>query len=157
MGKIRSTDEPVGKMAKLMAELYSFMATEMIERLGDETGKAAIRNAVTKFGEARAKIMIEEAHERGLEINSETYALVRDMPSISWEKDPKNLCDITYCPMHDMWEQLDLLELGALYCEIDDVLYKSFNVEYERPLCKTHGDHCCRFIVKSNREKGSGY
>jgi len=54
LGKIRSTDEPVGKMAQLMAELYFFMATEMIERLGNETGKAAIRNAVTKFGEARA-------------------------------------------------------------------------------------------------------
>lgn len=26
MGKIRSCDEPVGRMAKLMAELYYFMA-----------------------------------------------------------------------------------------------------------------------------------
>lgn len=149
MGKIRSTDEPVGKMAKLMAELYCFMAEEMIERLGEETGKAAIRNAVTKFGKARTEVMKEEALERGLEINAETYAIVRDMPSISWEKDPENPSDVTYCPMHDMWEQLDALELGALYCEIDDVLYESFHVNYERPLCKTHGDACCRFVIKS--------
>lgn len=149
MSKIRSTDEPVGKMAKLMAELYYFMAAEMIERLGEERGQAAIRNAVTKFGEARAEVMKEEARERGLELNAETYALVRDMPSISWEKDPENPSDVTYCPMHDMWEQLNALVLGALYCEIDDILYKSFNVDYERPLCKSHGDHCCRFIIKS--------
>lgn len=148
MDKIRSTDEPVGKMAKLMAELYYFMANEMIARLGEETGKAAIRNAITEFGKARAEVMKEEALERGLEINAETYSLVRDMPSISWEKDPENPCDVTYCPMHDIWEQLNALELGALYCEIDDVLYKSFNVEYERPLCKTLGDHCCRFIIQ---------
>jgi len=148
LDKIRSTDEPVGKMAKLMAELYYFMANEMIARLGEETGKAAIRNAITEFGKARAEVMKEEALERGLEINAETYSLVRDMPSISWEKDPENPCDVTYCPMHDIWEQLNALELGALYCEIDDVLYKSFNVEYERPLCKTLGDHCCRFIIQ---------
>lgn len=148
MSKIRSTDEPVGKMAKLMAELYYFMANEMIEELGDEKGKEAIRNAISKFGEARVSVMKEEAKERGLELNSDTYALVRDMPAISWEKDPQNPCDITYCPMHDMWEQLNALEIGALYCEIDDVLYRSFNVEYERPLCKTNGDHCCRFLIK---------
>lgn len=149
MGKIRSGDEPVGRMAKLMAELYYFMAEEMIDRLGKEKGIEAIRTAVTKFGEARAENMKEEARERGLEINAETYTRVRDMPSISWEKDPDNPADVTYCPMHDMWEQLDAEELGALYCEIDDVLYKSFRVDYERPLCKTHGDRCCRFVIKS--------
>jgi len=148
LGKIRSTDEPVGKMAKLMAELYYFMAREMIARLGDEKGKEAIRNAIAMFGEARAEVMKEEAQERGLELNAETYALVRDMPSASWEKDPENPEDITYCPMHDMWSQLDAIELGALYCEIDEILYKNFKINYERPLCKTHGDHCCRFIIK---------
>ena len=149
MSKIRSTDEPVGKMAKLMAGLYYFMADEMIERLGEEKGKEAIRNAVTRFGMARAEVMKEEAKERGLDINGETYAIVRDMPSISWEKDPENPCDVTYCPMHDMWEQLNVLDIGSIYCEIDEVLYKSFNVKFERPLCKTNGDQCCRFIIKS--------
>jgi hypothetical protein len=70
------------------------------------------------------------------------------MPSISWEKDPKQQTDITYCPMHDMWDQLDALKLGAIYCEIDEVLYRQFHVDFERPLCKTNGDSCCRFIIK---------
>lgn len=151
MSKIRSTDEPVGKMAKLMAELYYFMAKEMMDRLGEKDGKEAIRNAVTGFGAARAEVMKEEAKERGLEINAETYAMVRDMPPISWEKDPENPSDITYCPMCDMWEQLDALELGSLYCEIDDVLYRSFNTYFERPLCRTSGDGCCRFLINQNQ------
>lgn len=149
MGKIRSTDEPVGRMAKLMAELYYFMAREMIDRMGEEDGKAAIRNAIKTFGETRAEEMKEEARERGLEINAETYALVRDMPSTSWERDLENPVDVTYCPMHDMWEQLNATGLGALYCEIDDVLYKNFHVDYTRPLCKTNGDSCCRFIIEA--------
>lgn len=151
MGRIRSTDEPVGRMAKLMAELYYFMAEEMIEKLGEEKGKESVRNAITKFGEARAAVMKEEAKERGLEINAETYALVRDMPGISWEKDPENPSDITYCPMHDMWEQLNATEIGSLYCEIDSVLYNSFNVGFDRPLCKTNGDSCCRFIINNSK------
>ena len=150
MGKIRSCDEPVGRMAKLMAELYYFMAREMIDKLGAEEGRKAVREAVTKFGEARAAEMKEEAAERGLEINAETYSLVRDMPGISWEKDPGNPSDFTYCPMQDMWEQLGANDLGSIYCEIDYVLYKAFNIDFERPLCKTNGDPCCRFIIKDD-------
>ncbi|AGK98490.1 L-2-amino-thiazoline-4-carboxylic acid hydrolase [Clostridium pasteurianum] len=149
MSKIRSTDEPVGRMAKLMAELYYFMAKEMIDKLGEEKGKDAVKDAVTKFGKARVKLMKEEAKEKGLKINAETYAIVRDMPGISWEKDPNNPNDIIYSPMHDMWEQLGGEDIGALYCSIDNILYENFNAELERPLCKTIGDSCCRFIVRN--------
>lgn len=153
MTKIKSTDNPVERMAKLMAELYYFMAKEMIDNLGPEKGKEAVRNAITKFGEARAQTMKEEAKEKGLPINNATYVKIKDMPSISWEKDPQNPTDITYCPMHDMWQQLDANDIGSIYCEIDYVLYKAFNIEFERPLCKTNGDSCCRFLVKTPEEK----
>lgn len=148
MAKIRSTDEPIGRMAKLMAELYYFMSKEMVDRLGEKDGKEAIRTAIRKFGEARVASMQEEARERGLAITPETYAIVRDMPGASWERDPENPSDVTYCPMEDMWRELGDRELGAIYCEIDTVLYEGFNAEFERPLCKTSGDCCCRFIVK---------
>lgn len=147
MSKIRSTDEPVGRMAKLMAELYYFMSKEMIEKLGEEEGTKAVREATRKFGEARVEVMIEEAKEKGLELTPETYAKIKDMPSISWKSDPENPCDMTYCPMHDMWQQLGAEDIGALYCEIDAVMYNKFGLKFERPLCKTHGDKCCRFIV----------
>jgi len=153
MGKIKSTDEPVGRMAKLMAEMYYFMAKEMIDKLGEEKGKDAIREAITKFGEARAELIKEEAFEKGLEINNDTYVKIKDMPTISWEKDPNNPSDITYCPMQDMWEQLGANDIGSLYCEIDYVLYKAFNIDFERPLCKTSGDSCCRFLIKAPEEK----
>ncbi|MCT8978513.1 L-2-amino-thiazoline-4-carboxylic acid hydrolase [Clostridium sp. CX1] len=151
MSKIRSTDNPVERMAKLMAELYYFMAEEMIDRLGKEKGEEAIRASVTKFGKARLESMYEEAREKGLPINLDTYLKVRDMPGISWERDPENPDDITYCPMHDMWKELGAENIGSIYCEIDDVLYEGFNAEFERPLCKTCGDDCCRFLVKPKK------
>lgn len=151
MSKIRSTDEPVERMAKLMAELYYFMAKEMIEELGEEKGKKAVRASIKKFGEARLESMHEEAREKELDINLETYLKVRDMPGISWERDLNNPDDITYCPMHDMWKELGAEDIGAIYCEIDDVLYEGFNAEFERPLCKTCGDDYCRFIVKPKK------
>lgn len=148
MSNIRSTDEPVGRMAKLMAELYYYMAEEMIKKLGPEKGREAARNAITKFGLARAETMKEEAKEKGLPLNNDTYVKIKDMPTTSWEKDPETPTDITYCPMYDMWEQLGANELGSIYCEIDYVLYNAFNIDFERPLCKTSGDKCCRFLVK---------
>ena len=148
MGEIRSNDEPSERMAKLMAKLYFFMASEIIKKLGDEEGKDVIRKAISRFGKSRAEAMLKEAEERDLEINHDTYLAVRDMPLISWKKDPCRSTDITYCPMHDMWSMLNDNELGSLYCEIDKILYESFSIDFDRPLCKTSGDPCCRFIIK---------
>jgi hypothetical protein len=155
MTRLRSNDEPVGRMAKLMAELYYFMAKEMVERMGEELGKEAIRAAITEFGKARLQSMYEEAGERKLALNLETYLKVRDMPGISWERDPDNPDDIIYCPMQDTWAELGDQELGQIYCEIDDILYNGFNTELNRPLCKTKGDSCCRFITKARNEEAN--
>jgi hypothetical protein len=77
MSKVRSNGEPVERMA----ELYYFMAKEMVERMGPELGKDSIRAAIHKFGEARLASMKEEARENSLMIHrnkgsAETNVLV---------------------------------------------------------------------------------
>lgn len=143
---IRSHDEPVEKMAKLLALLFSTMAEEMMQSMGKEEGTAAVRRAVTTFGKTRATSMLQEAKERQLPINLETYFKVRDMPSISWEKDPDQPQDVIYCPMHAMWQEIGNERIGRLYCEIDEILFEAFGAKLNRPLCLTYGDDRCRFL-----------
>lgn len=151
MSNLRSSEEPAIRFAKLMAELYYFMAQEMVERMGKEDGINAITSAVTKFGEARVKAMKAEAKEKGLDLNNpRIYADVRDMPSNGWKYSDNDHSEITYCPMGDIWCQYgkDGMELGHLYCEIDHILFEAFGIKLERPYCIAKGDKVCKFNLK---------
>ncbi len=149
MNTIRSSEDSSVRFAKLMAELFYFMAEEASVRFGEE-GRAAVREAVRKFGLQRVADMKEEAKERGLDPNDpRTYPAVRDMPSNGWESDPKNPMVTTVCPMAEMWERFGERgrECGALYCEVDYTLFEGFGLTLDRPRCKTNGDVVCDFRV----------
>jgi len=146
MSKIRSHEDPTVRFAKLFAKLYYYMAEQMIESLGEEEGKKAIRAAIKKFGEDRVKSMKEEAAERNLPLSGrESYTAVRDMPNIGWKRSERG---IEYCPFHDIWSDFGELgmELGKIYCEIDHVLLNGFDVALERNFCLTSRDDHCQFI-----------
>lgn len=151
MTTIRSTEDPAVRYAKLMAELFYFMAEELTEKLGDQAGKDAVRQAVKKFGAARADSMKKEASECGFPpFGPDTYVRVRDMPSNGWESQPENPLVTTVCPMADIWDNFGVKgrELGALYCEVDHILFESFGLKLDRPLCKTKGDKVCDFRLQ---------
>lgn len=152
MSNMKSNEEPEIRMTKLMAELYYFMAKEMVERMGEKEGKEAISSSISKFGEARVKAMKEEAIEKGMDINAvSTYLAVRDMPSTGWKYAKDTSSDITYCPMEDVWAQYGNIgkELGYLYCQIDNVLFEGFGMKLERPYCIAKGDNICRFNLRN--------
>lgn len=149
MTKIRSTDEPVERMAKLMAALFTHLARELVSELGELDGTVAIRRAIKNFAAQRSESMLEEARERGLPLNAKTYAEVRDMPATGWIKDPDHPTDILFCPMAAMWQEMGDIRLARLYCEIDDHLLAPFRTKLDRPLCLTDGDNCCRFLLSA--------
>ncbi|MEL7564628.1 MAG: L-2-amino-thiazoline-4-carboxylic acid hydrolase [Dehalobacterium sp.] len=158
MSRIKSTDDPGTRFAQLMAQLYFFMAKEMMEQLGEEKGQEAILHAVNEFGKARAEAMKGEAMARGLDINSlDTYRTVRDMPGQGWETNPHNSLDITYCPMQNAWEEYgdEGQKLGYLYCQIDHILYGEFGFDLKRPFCLAKGDHRCLFQLTEKKQKAT--
>ncbi|MDP4152215.1 MAG: L-2-amino-thiazoline-4-carboxylic acid hydrolase [Bacillota bacterium] len=158
MTSIKSSEDPASRFAKLTAELYYFLAEVLIEDLGEEKGKAAIRQALKKFGEKRVSDMKKEAKERALPLESpQTYFAVRDMPSNGWENAPGNPMTITECPMFDIWENFGEkgMDLGALYCEIDHILFGGFGLALSRPQCKTNGDRVCDFQLQMKEGQNS--
>lgn len=151
MSNMRSNEEPVVKVTKLMAELFYFMAKEMVDGMGPEKGRQAVLAAVEKFGAARVEAMQGEARERQLPASGlAAYLAVRDMPSDGWKSEPGNPLEITYCPMQDVWSQYGETgqALGYLYCQVDKVLFEGFGVKFDRPKCRTQGDDTCRFDLR---------
>lgn len=150
MSDLVSTEDPVVRFAKLFAELYYFLAKEMMERLGEQEGREAILSAVVQFGRARVGAIQHEAVARGMDPTApETYAELRDMPRTGWESSPDDPMERTFCPMEHVWGLYGARgrELGYLYCQIDHVLYQGFGMDLERPLCRAKGDAVCRFIL----------
>ena len=160
MTSIKSSEDPAVRFAKLTAELYYFLADALVDNLGEEKGKAAIRDSLKKFGEKRVSDMKKEAEEWGLPVDRpQTYFAVRDMPSNGWKNDSENPMVITECPMFDIWENFgeNGMELGTLYCEIDYILFGGFGLTLSRPQCKTKGDCVCDFQVQMKEgQNGNG-
>jgi len=155
MTKLRSWEDPTVRFSKLMAEMYYFMAKEVVDEIGIDKGEKVILSAIKKFGEARVKNMKEEALERDLDVNSiDTYLLVRDMPNIGWQFQKDNPLKVTACPMEDVWSQYgeEGKKLGYLYCQIDYTLFENFGMILERPLCRAKGDDVCDFQLKPKND-----
>lgn len=152
MSKIRTTEDPTIRFAKLFAKMYYYMAKQMIEELGEEKGEKAIAEAVNRFGYDRVESMKEEAIERNLQPHGrETYTMVRDMPSVGWERSERG---IEYCPFNKVWADFGELgmKIGKIYCEVDHVLLNGFDVELERNYCLTWNDEYCQFIFSKLSE-----
>jgi len=151
---MRSTEDPVVRMAKLLAKFHYHMAKEIMDTIGPEQGRQVVLRAIEKFAEDRVQGMRAEAVERGLPLDSmDTYRLVRDMPGNGWERNADNSAQITRCPMNDAWAEHgeEGKKIGYLYCSIDHTLYKGFGAELDRPSCLALGDACCDFRTKQKK------
>ena len=142
------------RLSKLMAEMHYFMAKEMLERLGEEEGKQAIKAALDNMAQSRIAAMHREAEKAGIEpVGKAAYAKVKDFGTPDWKRDEHGV--VTYCPMAETWAQYgeEGRKIGALYCEIDYALYAGFGMDLDRPKCLACGDDSCVFNYTMLDEK----
>lgn len=155
-GIIRSHESEGVRFGKLFAEIYYYMAKNILEALGEEAGSKVIEKAVREFGYDRVASMKAEAEERGIDVNSEAaYFSVRDMPSCGWENEQTPEGSICHrCLFDEVWKRYGEMgkKVEALYCPVDYILFGSFGLELDRPACKARGDDTCVFHL--TRKKG---
>lgn len=156
MSDIKCSQPLPMRLSKLMAEMFYFMAQEMLDKLGEEEGKKAIKAATDKMAKSRVEAMKRDALEAGLPpVGKDTYSKIKDFGTPDWKRDENGV--VSYCPMAETWEQYgeEGLAVGALYCQIDYALYEGFGMKLDRPKCLTNGDTCCVFnYTMLDRDKG---
>ena len=147
-------------MAKILGELYYFIAKEVVDTYG-EHGKEVVKQAVWKFGTNRGLSIKKEVLEKGLEVNFETFEEFYDIPlNGAWDAKSEItdtfLREVTrYCPYADVWKKLGGEELGYIYCEQDIALAKAFNenIVFDRPSnIMDSGDSVCEMILRVKNE-----
>ncbi len=141
------------------AMLFTNIAKEVIEKIGEENGKKLIGRAVRKYGRQRGKRMALRAHKNGHALSVANYFAYGEwevpkdeMDFKLIEKNPDARLNIFKCPWHSVWKENNLLEYGKYFCqEIDAALVNGFNPDLEIKVnsTQTNGGELCEFVFKN--------
>lgn len=138
------------------AVLFGLIAKEILERVGNEAGEAALRAAIRRYGEQRGRRMALRALANGDELSMTNFLIYGEWRSgtgLGQHELKVEGADIRMvvprCPWALTWMEADLSHYGRLYClEIDQALVRGFNpnliIEVNRTL--TNDGEPCDFL-----------
>ena len=159
----------MGFNEKVQAYLLGQYYRELTGRFG-ERGRAAFIHATRYYGEQRGRRMAQRAIRDGRELTLETYlcygewvnteeikATGRANRSRVVSTSPDYIKEVTICPWHDQFVEMEMGEAGATYCRyIDNSICRGFNPELDYQVPQSLNDSvCCRHIV-TNSGLGEG-
>lgn len=98
----------------------------MIDKLGEEEGLNAAKEAIREFGHFRGALVRKKVEEAGLPLTMENEYKFHDLPigtniwnAVSSEKDGKRVSEIITCPFGQVWKSMGVEEIGLTYCDIE--------------------------------------
>ncbi len=146
-------EQDVWLMAQRTALVYMEMAKALVDALGEEQGKQAIKDAIWRVGTRCGQQVREHVLGLGMEPIPDNHGLAPDLPSKGWRTEDGK---VTFCPLAAVWIALGEQELGRIYCNIDPSKFNAYNPG----LWCTHdknvldGDDCCIIRIHSKGEAG---
>ena len=151
-------------MARRAALLHYYFAETIIKEMGEEKGKALVKKAVWAYGEHCGKAVRKGVEAMGLPPTDENFGKVRDLPAYGWETgmvdipggEPRMVA--SFCPLAATFKELGPrgMELGRLYCYVDQAKYEAYNPEVKFIHTKNvlDGDACCEFLIEPKKKEG---
>ena len=156
---IKECTEEVKLMARRTALLHYYFSEAIIAELGEEKGKELILKAIWAYGEHCGRACREGVEALGLPLTDENYGKIRDLPKYGWENglvtftDGKQRPIASFCPLASTFKEIGprAVELGRLYCYVDQAKYHAYNpkLEFIHSRNMLDGDECCEFLVQS--------
>jgi hypothetical protein len=155
---VQECSEEIKLMARRTALLHYYFSKAIVEKLGEEEGKALIKEAILAYGRHCGQAVKEGVEAMGLPLTDENYGRVRDLPKYGWEGGAVTLPDgevrpiVTFCPIAAALKELgpDAVELGRFYCYVDQGKYEAYNPELEFIHAQNvlDGEPYCEFLVQ---------
>jgi hypothetical protein len=150
--------DEVKLMARRLGLLHYYFSQAIVDRLGAEEGKALIKEAIWAYGRHCGQAVRQGVEAMGLPLTEENYGRVRDLPKYGWESDTVTLDSgeerpvVTFCPVAAALKELGPrgMELGHLYCYVDQAKYEAYNPDMEFIHTKNvlDGDAYCEFLIQ---------
>ena len=159
---VEACTEEVKLMARRLALLHYYFSEAIVERLGEEEGKALIKEAIWAYGRHCGEAVREGVEAMGLPLTDENFGKVRDLPQYGWEIDSVTLEGgevrpiATFCPIAAALKELGprAEELVRLYCYVDQAKYEAYNpgMEFIHAKNVLDGEPYCEFLVQPVQE-----
>ncbi len=147
----------VRRLGGLVAALHHFYGRAIINRLGEEEGRAMIRDVLGSF----ARHFGEDARGRliamGQDPTPNNYAHLPDVALLGWDytkvevsKQGERHVELTFCPYAAKWMALgpEAVALGRLYCDAEAEKFRALNprISFRHVRSLLDGDECCELV-----------
>ncbi len=149
-------EQDVWLMARRTALLYLHFSRAIISRLGEEEGKALIKQAIMEYGRECGRDVRRGVEEMGLDPTPENFHEVPDLPSRGWRRETVKVTDgrdevrTTLCPLAVVFGEHDAEKLGRIYCWVDQAKVQGYNDDLE--CVHEHnvldGDDYCEIVIR---------
>jgi hypothetical protein len=145
--------------ARFAADLYSFVARQVINRFGKE-GEGALRAGLRDFGLARGRALRELVEAKGGEVNLTNFIENYNLPMArAWQGKrevgaTRRFSRVIFCPLADQWRKRGGAELGQLYCsEVDPAIREGYSprLKFRAEKYLLLGDAHCEQIDEMER------
>jgi L-2-amino-thiazoline-4-carboxylic acid hydrolase len=140
------------------ALLFAWIVQEVLDRVGEEKGKEAVRKAVRRYGEQRGRRMALRAENDARAPDMTTYMAYSEWQAAAGlfatsmdaiDETARTL--VHRCPWHEAWKGNGVNDAGRLYClDIDTSLARGFNPELRLEVngTRSNGAGACEFIYR---------
>jgi hypothetical protein len=155
---VEACTEEVNLMARRLGLLHYYFSQAIVDMLGEEEGKALIKEAIWAYGRHCGEAVRAGVEAMGLPLTDENFGKVRDLPRYGWEIDEVTLDSgevrpiAHFCPVAAALKELGPrgMELGRLYCYVDQAKYEAYNPNMEFIHTKNllDDDPYCEFLVQ---------
>ena len=147
-------------VCRRLALLHIAYARTLVDKLGHTLGKAAIVEAIRRYGEAIGEEVRQKVIAQGLDLVPENYGAgdARQLPrfgmhdSLEWvsHDDGRKELHAVGCVMGKVWNEMDENELGRLYCLVDPAQFLAFGGTHTlaHRMTMPDGDPSCRFCIR---------
>jgi hypothetical protein len=158
--RMEKSKEYIEPPLAMQAKLFGTVAREVIERFGEE-GRAAILEAVRRFGEERGRRMARRCASEGRKADFAAFLVISDLDTSYHEMTPVLgreglILNISSCPFATASREWGLEGYGKLFCHaIDSSIMKGFNPEGYEAVCEqnlTEGADTCVIRYGYKRE-----
>lgn len=150
-------------MGEMLAMLFAIMGDSIITHCGEKDGTKIIQDAIYRFGYERGKAIRERVLKDNKEITFENLEKYYDIPeNHGWDSDSfvtdNKMREYTrYCPYAKKWQDMNMTDIGSMYCAVDESIMIGYfgDIEFERLKIFNKNDegHCEMIVTQKLNNK----
>lgn len=160
---VEKCKQQINLMARRLALLDYFFSKTIIDHMGEEEGKAMIKEAIWAYGQYCGKAVMQKVDEMGLPLTEVNFDKVPDLPEYGWDVETHTLENgevrpiVRFCPIAAGFKELgpEAEKVGRLYCYVDQAKYAAYNEEmaFIHKMNLLDGDPYCEFLIKKKEDE----